>query len=354
MTLLRSLIILFVFIFILLCFFQNTINLIEHSEINIYKLLYNIAISNNLTNNINNKTLYNNYTNINNNTDTLINNINNKTNFNNQTNITYNTNNHINNNTNNYTVNNTNNHINNNTNNYTVNNTNKQTDNHMKYETKFDSLNGAYKKALPFIRNCLDGVLYSNNFSYSDNPKISAVIPVYNSGHFINKAIKSIQNQNIFELEIILINDFSKDDTLSVLEKIQKEDSRIKIIKNKKNMGILYSRSIGALSAKGKYIFPLDNDDMFLDRDVFKTITNIADFENIDILEFKAISVSNGTNLLNRKISDRAFMSHKLNVIMVQPELGDYPLSPGDKIGQLNFQDVYIWSKCKQKYIKKL
>ena len=330
MTLLRSLIILFVFIFILLCFFQNTINLIEHSEINIYKLLYNIAISNNLTNNIKNKTLYNNYTNINNNTDTLINNTNNKTNYNNQTNITYNTNNHI----------------NNNTNNYTVNNTNKQTDNHMKYEIKFDSIKDAYKKALPFIRNCLDGVLYSNNFSYSDNPKVSAVIPVYNSGHFINKAIKSIQNQNIFELEIILINDFSKDDTLSVLEKIQKEDSRIKIIKNKKNMGILYSRSIGALSAKGKYIFPLDNDDMFLDRDVFKTITNIADFENIDLLEFKAISVSNGTNLLNRKISDRAFMSHKLNVIMVQPELGDYPLSPGDKIGQLNFQDVYIWSKC--------
>ena len=214
MTLLRSLIILFVFIFILLCFFQNTINLIEHSEINIYKLLYNIAISNNLTNNINNKTLYNNYTNINNNTDTLINNTNNKTNFNNQTNITYNTNNHI----------------NNNTNNYTVNNTNKQTDNLMKYEIKFDSINDAYKKALPFIRNCLDGVLYSNNFSYSDNPKVSAVIPVYNSGNFINKAIKSIQNQNIFELEIILINDFSKDDTLSVLEKIQKEDLRIKII----------------------------------------------------------------------------------------------------------------------------
>ena len=41
-------------------------------------------------------------------------------------------------------------------------------------------------------------------------------------------------------------------------------------------MGILYSRSIGALSSKGKYIFSLDNDDMFLDFDVFSTITNIA------------------------------------------------------------------------------
>ena len=42
----------------------------------------------------------------------------------------------------------------------------------VKYEIKFDSINDAYKKALPFIRNCLDGVLYSNNFSYSDNPKV--------------------------------------------------------------------------------------------------------------------------------------------------------------------------------------
>ena len=55
---------------------------------------------------------------------------------------------------------------------------------------------------------------------------------------------------------------------------------------NKKNMGILYSRSIGVLSSKGKYIFSLDNDDMFLDFDVFSTITKIANESNIDIFEF--------------------------------------------------------------------
>ena len=340
MSVIRFLIILFAFIFIILFIFQNTINLIEKATNNKYKILYNIITSNNLNNNINN-----NNTNSNNITN------NNKTIYHNQTNISIN--NHTNNNTNNKTNNLTNN-INNKTvhnnqtntniNNHTNNNVNNHTDNLINYN--FDSINEAYKKAIPFIQNCLDGILYSNNISSSDNPKVSVVIPVYNSGNFINKAIKSIQNQNLVELEIILINDFSKDDTLSVLEKIQKEDSRIKIIKNKKNMGILYSRSIGSLSAKGQYIFPLDNDDMFLDKDVFKTITNIADFENIDLLEFKAISVSEGSNLLKRKISDRVFSDHKLNVIMVQPELGDYPLSAGDKIGQLIFKDVYLWSKC--------
>ena len=74
-----------------------------------------------------------------------------------------------------------------------------------------------------------------------------------------------------------------------MVEKLKNEDPRIKIIINKKNMGILYSRSIGALLSKGNYIFPLDNDDMFLDIDVFKTISNIANESNIDIVEFKGI-----------------------------------------------------------------
>ena len=102
---------------------------------------------------------------------------------------------------------------------------------------------------------------------------MSAVIPVYNSKNYIEKAVRSIQNQNIKDIEIILINDKSKDDTLNIIQNLQKEDQRIKIIDNKQNKGILYSRCVGTLAAKGKYIFPLDNDDMFLDKDVFQLLT---------------------------------------------------------------------------------
>ena len=73
-------------------------------------------------------------------------------------------------------------------------------------------------------------------------------------------------------------------------------------------MGTLYSRCIGVLKSKGKYIFPLDNDDMFLDKDVFQTITEISDKGNFDIVEFKGIASRKGNkDIFKNKISDTKF-----------------------------------------------
>ena len=104
------------------------------------------------------------------------------------------------------------------------------------------------------------------------NKKISVVIPIFNCQDSILFVIRSIQNQNMFEIEIILVNDHSSDDSLKIIRNIQKEDNRIIIINNKKNKGTFYSRSIGVLESKGEYIFPLDNDDMVFDRDVFDIV----------------------------------------------------------------------------------
>ena len=209
----------------------------------------------------------------------------------------------------------------------------------------FDSKNEAFEKAKDFLNKCKNGILlHEKPFVASEKPKLSVVIPLYNCKHFISSSIRSIQNQNISDLEIILVNDNSTDNTLSFVEKMQKEDPRIKIINNQKNMGILYSRSIGALSAKGKYIFPLDNDDMILDKDVFDTILNISQKGNFDIVEFKGIqglsSIESGT------IHDTYFSNHKLNLVMFQPELGNYPFILSNEIGIYGYRDVYLWVKC--------
>ena len=206
----------------------------------------------------------------------------------------------------------------------------------------------SFDKALDFLKESMEDKLFHNKtkFKSMENPKASVVIPIYNCEKFIHRAIRSIQNQNTFDFEIILVNDFSIDNTSFVLEEYQKEDPRIKIINNRKNMGTLYSRSIGSLISKGKYIFPLDNDDMLLDKDVIEVITNIADFKNVDIVEFKGISIPHSNNILKGKISETAFSAHELNVIMKQPELSDYPLSPGSRKGELIFKDVYLWRKC--------
>ena len=222
---------------------------------------------------------------------------------------------------------------------------------------KFDSMEESFEKAKEFINKSINGIsIHMQSFILSDKPKVSIIIPIYNAQDFILRGIKSIQNQNLLELEIILVNDFSTDNTLQLLENFQKGDPRIKIIKNKKNMGAFYSRSIGALSAKGKYIFPLDNDDMFLDRDIFKVITNIAEKGNFDIVQFKGINLLRGeSDILKRRIINTPFSEHKLNLVLFQPKLGLFPLLPPKEFGKsYKLNSVFLWAKCiKTKIYKK-
>ena len=212
----------------------------------------------------------------------------------------------------------------------------------------FESRYEAFIKAKYFLNNCLmEKFIHKYAFNSTEKPKVTAVIPLYNCSEFIGKTIKSIQNQDMKDIEIMLVNDFSPDNTLSVVEKLKSEDSRIQIINNKKNMGILYSRSIGALLSKGNYIFPLDNDDMFLNQDIFKIIFNIANESNIDIVEFKGIFQEyNEYNFLNETtIIDTKFQEHKPNLVLFQPKLGNYPLKEGKSTEEI-FNDVYLWAKC--------
>ena len=96
---------------------------------------------------------------------------------------------------------------------------------------KFDSLEISFNKSKSFIDKSMKGILLNDkkNFISSQKPKVSVIIPMYNCQNFIYRAIKSVQNQDIFDLEIILINDFSSDNTSEVISQIQKEDPRIKI-----------------------------------------------------------------------------------------------------------------------------
>ena len=200
----------------------------------------------------------------------------------------------------------------------------------------FDGFDTAFKKARSFLESNMNGeILHKEPFVAQKHPKISGIIPVYNCQDIITRAVRSIQNQNILNLEIILINDFSTDNTSLILEKLQKEDPRIKVLNNKKNMGILYSRSIGTLSAKSKYIFPLDNDDMFLDKDVFQIISDRADKGNFDIIEFRGVlTLPSKKNLFERRRIGTTFSPYGDNIVRFQPQLGAFPLQKGNKYGE--------------------
>ena len=86
---------------------------------------------------------------------------------------------------------------------------------------------------------------------------------------------------------------------------------------------------------------------MFLNRDVFEVITNIADKGNFDIIEFKGIiALKTNDDSLKRRIIDTSFSNHKLNLVLFQPELGNYPIKPGKRLGSYDLFSVFIWGKC--------
>lgn len=199
------------------------------------------------------------------------------------------------------------------------------------------------KRGLKYMNICLKNILiYQKEFSINIFPKISVIIPIFNCQDFISHCIKSVENQNIPDFEIILVNDFSKDNSLNIIRDLQKNDKRIKILNNHKNMGTLYSRSVGALKAKGEYIFPLDNDDMLSDEDIFEKILKIAKINSFDIIEFKSFDIPN-YNKERKKMSENYFNHHPDNLILHQPELGLFPISRNNSYF---INDFHIWGKC--------
>ena len=191
-----------------------------------------------------------------------------------------------------------------------------------------------------YLNKCLKEILINPILNKAKKPKISVIIPVYNCEKTIISSIRSIQNQNLSEIEILLVNDFSKDNTLKIINDLKKVDSRIIIINNNKNMGTLYSRCIGVLKAKGIYLFSLDNDDMFFDYDVFDYIYKIGVEKNFDIVDFNSICVRNYNRNLSGMIENR-LSNYPNNLTLKQPDLGTFPIHK-DRI----YNDIHIWAKC--------
>ena len=160
-----------------------------------------------------------------------------------------------------------------------------------------------------------------------DSPKISIIIPIYNSEKTIIPLIHSIQSQTLKEIEIICINDNSSDKTESILTKLKKEDSRIITITNKIKRGILYNIINAGIQAKGEYVIFLYPDDFFISNDVLDKLYDIATKkfeEKIDIVHFKiCISIYNKENI--DQIESLNYIStvnlNKLNKILKNPDI---------------------------------
>ena len=226
----------------------------------------------------------------------------------------------------------------------------------LKKENNSKNMTIILQKVNNYIYLCRNNILIDGIRNASLNPKISVVTASYNSEKKIRGAIRSIQNQKMSDIEIIIVDDASNDKSLNIIENMQKEDPRIKIIKNNENMGPLYSKSIGVLYSSGKYIMQLDSDDLFINENIFNICYEEVEKNNIDILEFSGfISRYKYLNIFKTPRVPIYLRYKKDGLIVTQPKLSTFIyMKRFNKIYALT--DGYLWGKCIRNriYIKAL
>ena len=115
-----------------------------------------------------------------------------------------------------------------------------------------------------------------------DSMKISVIIPVYNTGNYLKKCLNSILNQTLKEIEIIIVNDGSSDNSLDIIKKYMKKNKNIILI-NKENGGQGSARNMGISRATGEYISFVDSDD-FIDEEMLEEMYLTAKENDSDIV----------------------------------------------------------------------
>lgn len=110
---------------------------------------------------------------------------------------------------------------------------------------------------------------------------ISIIVPVYNTSKYLEKCLYSLMNQTIKNIEIIVVNDGSTDNSLEIINKIAKEDERIKVY-NKKNGGLSSARNYGIEKSTGKYIGFVDSDD-YVREDMYEILKKNLEDNSADM-----------------------------------------------------------------------
>lgn len=172
---------------------------------------------------------------------------------------------------------------------------------------------------------------------------ISVIIPVYNTAQFLSTCIRSIINQTLQELEIIIVNDASTDKSIYICNKFKEKDNRIILIDKKQNEGVEKARYDGILAATGEYICFVDSDD-WLEKDALKRMYDKALETDADYVEIGMQRVLDRHKIIKKK----AYPA--VRGLITQPQLFDlYYIS----FFGVNILSVNIWGKLYKSSILK-
>ena len=138
-----------------------------------------------------------------------------------------------------------------------------------------------------FYNICNEEKLISQKeIKYNRKPLISVIMIAYNKAKVILKSLRSIQNQSLKNIEIIIVNDCSTDESQHILDSVLKTDPRIRIFTHLKNMGAWRSRLDGFLYSNAPYVIHFDSGDFYSDNLILEDAYQFVTKYNLDSLRF--------------------------------------------------------------------
>lgn len=139
---------------------------------------------------------------------------------------------------------------------------------------------------------------------------VSVVIPMYNSSSYITPTIESVLNQTYKKIEVILVDDCSKDNSVAVVNSIANFDNRVKCFKQPINMGAAEARNRGMQEAQGRYIAFLDSDDLWVPDKLEKQL-HFMKSNDVPFVYCAYDWVNESTELVKSKIHIKEHVTYK-------------------------------------------
>ncbi len=183
----------------------------------------------------------------------------------------------------------------------------------------------------------LSGSIASNRESAGmhNDPTVSIVVPTWNGARFIEEQLRSLTEQTFRDLEIIVIDDKSTDNTLKIVNGLMEKDNRIKVYENPKNLGLFANYLKGAALAKGEFVCVCDQDDYWrADRvEILKGLLekgkdNMLSYSDIEVcdenLKFMRSSLGlNETRLRKGRLGELSLLKNVTTHMMIRKKVND-------------------------------
>ena len=172
-----------------------------------------------------------------------------------------------------------------------------------------------------------------------NQPRITVVVPVYNTAKYLKTCLDSVLSQSLADFEIVAVNDASTDDSPAVLSGYAAKDARIRIVNHERNRGLLAARLSGIRAAAGTYLMFLDSDDELLPG-ILQDAFDAAEKHQADIVHFPLDVRQRGSGLIRKQ----------LQTVRRRSRPGKKPLQDAEIFRNFFVDNAYLWMVCQKVY----